>query len=101
MAVAYRFATCDARQLRNLDALLAQLLEYTSKDVLDLVVAVGLKAEARGDKLRVAISGDTGAGGGAGAGGPGMSWQEVLPVYCVNDLNILTLLDTFRLFMEY
>jgi hypothetical protein len=99
MAVAYRFAACDARQLRNLDTLLAQLLEYTSKDVLDLVVAVGLRAEAKGDKLRVSISGDTGAGAGAGPGG--LSWQEVLPVYCVNDLNILTLLDTFRLFMEY
>jgi hypothetical protein len=98
MAVAYRLYGWDARQLRTLDAFFMHLHEYTSRDVLDLVAAISVKAECQGEQLRVVLSGDHSAGPGAVAAAVG---QQVWPVYFVNDVNLLTVLDTFKLVMDY
>jgi hypothetical protein len=86
------------------------IAEYLGRDCLDLLLCVDVAAAAsEAGSLQVSVQGvspaaatggsssNTGAAGASAAGGGGPSW----PVYVINDVNLLTVLDTVKLIMDY
>lgn len=111
-----------------------QLLEYVSKDSLDMLLCLAARADVTAGTLRLKLSGDVGAdatcsssgsgnggsssgngsvhGGsagssaGAGANGSGASGANgsgsgavQWPVYLINDINLMTVVDSVRLLL--
>ena len=124
VAVAQKVWKMSGKQLVWLDKVFDHLQEYLSKDSLDALVCLHAKAAVEDGVLRFMLSGDVPdnggvssntvisqaaaaalAGGGLGAIGAGSSGVAaaagVWPVYIINDVNMLTVLETVKLMMDY
>eukprot|EP00798_Chlamydomonas_sp_ICE-L_P013177 gene13177-30663_t len=105
----HRFYSADTSHMRFWDKLFSHLQEYFSKESLDVTLCLGAKAttinppftqapssESGQDptepKLRIVLTGDV------GASTPGLA--SVCPVNVVNDVNLLTILESYKLAME-
>jgi hypothetical protein len=104
-AVAAKFFGATGKRLAWFEALFFHLEEYLTKDSLDLFVSLRARAEAAaGEKLRMHIGG-LGAGGGSSGGGWGSSsgggrrgeGASSSAVHLVNDVDLLTVLNTVQL----
>lgn len=95
--------------------------EYVSKEVLDLLVCVAVRAFVTPDnKLKVAVAGGGGGplAGWAAASSPAAQQQQqataggggsdaaagggsgIAPVYLLNDVNLMTVMESVKLFMD-
>jgi uncharacterized membrane protein YgcG len=92
--LAAKFLEASGRRLSWLEALFEHLEEYLGRDALDAALALEARAEgAGGGRLRLHLSGlGGGPGGGSGGGGGGSA-----AVSLVNDVDLLTVLDTVQL----
>lgn len=96
---------------RRLDTLFRHVAEYVSKDALDFLLCFNVQAAAEDDgRLLVQLSGGPQAaagGGGGGGGSPRRLTAEaataaaVPPLVLRNDVNLLQILDTAKLMMDY
>lgn len=106
-----RFYPKDSYQMRFWDKLFGQITEYLSKDALHAMLCLTAHADivrppaalshglpATVDmgpgaaKLKVVISGDSGS--------QPQGLAHVAPIFFVNDINLLTVLDSFKLLAE-
>lgn len=99
LGMAQRFGQLSRKHLTWLDTVFSHMHEYMSKDVLDVLLGVTVKAECVDEVLRLSLSGDTRAQQAAGASGEG-GGRNVWPVYVVNDLNMVTVVESIKLLME-
>jgi len=98
-AGARRFRGLPAESLKTLDAFFGHTLELVSKDALDAMACLRLRAGVReGGELVVTLSGDVDGGDGDKAGGaPPAAAQPAWPVYCINDVNLLTVVEAIKM----
>lgn len=66
-----------------------QLFEYLSKGSLDVVLCMTARGEMVGDRLRVVLQGDP-------SSNP-HGLDHICPIHILNDVNLLTVLDSFKL----
>jgi hypothetical protein len=106
VAVAHKFWGSTGKRLAKLEALFFHLEQYLGKDALDLSVSLSARAEAaEGDKLKLQVSGLPSGGGGDGSrgreekasGGGGATAAAAAAVRLVNDVDLMTVLDTVQL----
>ncbi len=83
-----------------------------AQDSLDALVCLHARAEVQDDSLRISITGNDGrqpqqpqqrkaSSGGGAAAAASTAGDAVYPVYVVNDVNLLQVLDTVKLMMDY
>jgi hypothetical protein len=88
------------------------IAEYLGRDCLDLLLCLDVAAAANeAGSLQVSVQGispsaagtssSSSSSGNAAAGGGGSSSSPSWPVYVINDVNLLTVLDTVKLIMDY
>ncbi|KAG2489303.1 hypothetical protein HYH03_012135 [Edaphochlamys debaryana] len=107
IALVLKFHAADSYSIRFWNRAFDQLHEYLSRGSLDLAVCLSARAtmDRTTDRLRVELSGQdlnashTPGAAGAGAAGGGLLGR-VCPVYLLNDINLLTVLDSVKLLSE-
>lgn len=74
------------------------ITEYLGRDCLDLLTCVDVAAAAtpEGD-LQIMVKGVAPAAHASSSSSNSVSW----PVYVINDVNLLTVLDTIKLILDY
>ncbi|MEW5318825.1 MAG: hypothetical protein WDW38_010011 [Sanguina aurantia] len=84
-----KFHSPGSYQLRFWDKVFVQLFEYLSKGSLDVVLCMTARGEMVGDRLRVVLQGDP-------SSNP-HGLDHICPIHILNDVNLLTVLDSFKL----
>lgn len=81
------------------------IAEYLGRDCLDLLLCLDVAAAAtEAGGLQVSVQGVSPAaagGGSSSSGAVGSSGSPSWLVYVINDVNLLTVLDTVKLIMDY
>eukprot|EP00775_Hariotina_reticulata_P002642 gene2642-2943_t len=113
LAVALKFFDSSSKRMAWLSKVFSHIAEYVGRDCLDLLACLDLAAAATGSgslqlKLRGAAPGHSSCSSGVegkaagngtadGSTADGILW----PVYVINDVNLLTVLDTVKLILDY
>ncbi len=119
IALTLKFHASDSYSIRFWNKAFGQIHEYLSRGSLDVAACLSLRAtmDRARDKLKIELSGQdlnsgpAGGGSAGGSGGQGARGGEgsgsgsgllgkVCPVYVVNDVNLMTVLDTMKLLSE-
>lgn len=95
-SAAVNFKYMDSEQVHTLHKVFRIMHEYVSKDTLDALLCFVMKADVVDDQLVIKLSGDVDSDGGGGGGAQPVSW----PLYCINDINLVTVVDSIKMLME-
>ncbi|WIA20415.1 hypothetical protein OEZ85_004831 [Tetradesmus obliquus] len=96
----------SSKRLEYVNKVFGHVAEYLGRDCLDLLLCLDVAAassEAGGLQVSVQGVSPAAAGGGSSSSGGAVcrSGSPSWPVYVINDVNLLTVLDTVKLIMDY
>uniref|UniRef100_A0A383VKR7 Uncharacterized protein n=1 Tax=Tetradesmus obliquus TaxID=3088 RepID=A0A383VKR7_TETOB len=95
----------SSKRLEYVNKVFGHIAEYLGRDCLDLLLCLDVAAAAtEAGGLQVSVQGVSPAaagGGSSSSGAVGSSGSPSWLVYVINDVNLLTVLDTVKLIMDY